>query len=348
MQTWIITGGAGFIGSNFVRLARARTSARLVVFDKLTYAGHLESLEGVDRRRPRALRARRHRLARRRRGGCSPRPRPPRWSTSPPRATSIARSTARGEFVRTNINGTFELLEAARALLHGATDDARRAFRFLHVSTDEVYGSLGPTGFFTETTPYAPNSPYSASKAAADHLVRAYHETFGVPVLLTNCSNNYGPYQFPEKLVPLMILNALDGKPLPIYGQGQNIRDWLHVEDHCTAILRVLEAGVPGEKYNVGGNSERTNLEVVARALRRAGGGGARRRRTRRWSPPGEASYLDLKTFVPDRPGHDLRYAIDASKDRARARRQRRPTRSPRAWPPRCGGTSTTRAGARR
>ena len=181
------------------------------------------------------------------------------------------------------------------------------------MSTDEVYGSLGPTGFFTETTPYAPNSPYSASKAAADHLVRAYHETFGVPVLLTNCSNNYGPYQFPEKLVPLMILNALDGKPLPIYGNGQNIRDWLHVEDHCAAILRVLEAGVPGEKYNVGGNSERTNLQVV-QALCDALEAASPAASNPALVAKGLASYADLKTFVADRPGHDLRYAIDASK----------------------------------
>ena len=218
-----------------------------------------------------------------------------------------------GEFVRTNIVGTFELLEAARALLHGADEARRAAFRFLHVSTDEVYGSLGPAGFFTETTPYAPNSPYSASKAAADHLVRAYHETYGVPALLTNCSNNYGPYQFPEKLMPLMILNALDGKPLPIYGNGQNIRDWLHVEDHCAAILRVLEAGVPGEKYNVGGNSERTNLQVV-QALCDALETAAPAAANPALGAKGIAGYAELKTFVADRPGHDRRYAIDASK----------------------------------
>jgi dTDP-glucose 4,6-dehydratase len=218
-----------------------------------------------------------------------------------------------GEFVRTNINGTFELLEAARAQLQRASEAERRDFRFLHVSTDEVYGSLGPTGYFTETTPYAPNSPYSASKASADHLVRAYHETYGVPALLTNCSNNYGPYQFPEKLVPLMILNALEGKPLPIYGKGENIRDWLHVEDHCAAILRVLDAGIPGQKYNVGGNSERTNLQMVdaiCDALEQA----APSRSNAQLQAQGVASYHALKTFVTDRPGHDMRYAIDGSK----------------------------------
>jgi dTDP-glucose 4,6-dehydratase len=312
MQTWIITGGAGFIGSNFVRHARTATAARLVVFDKLTYAGHLESLDGViDGDRVRFVR-----------GDIASRDdvRALFAEVAPTAVVNFAAEShvdrsidGPGEFVRTNINGTFELLEATRALLHGADDARRAAFRFLHVSTDEVYGSLGPTGFFTETTPYAPNSPYSASKAAADHLVRAYHETFGVPVLLTNCSNNYGPYQFPEKLVPLMILNALDGKPLPIYGNGQNIRDWLHVEDHCAAILRVLEAGVPGEKYNVGGNSERTNLQVVQAlcdALEAAAPAAANPALVAR----GIASYADLKTFVADRPGHDLRYAIDASK----------------------------------
>jgi dTDP-glucose 4,6-dehydratase len=220
-----------------------------------------------------------------------------------------------GEFVRTNINGAFELLDAARALLAGADDAQRARFRFLHVSTDEVYGTLGDSGFFTEETPYAPNSPYSASKAAADHLVRAYHETYGVPTLLTNCSNNYGPYQFPEKLIPLMILNALDGKDLPIYGDGGNVRDWLHVQDHCDAILAVLDRGTPGGRYNVGGNSERTNLQVVdalcaaLEAERPASANAALRAR-------GLASYAQLKTFVRDRPGHDRRYAIDASKIR--------------------------------
>jgi dTDP-glucose 4,6-dehydratase len=218
-----------------------------------------------------------------------------------------------GDFVRTNINGTFELLEASRAHLLAGDDHLRARFRFLHVSTDEVYGSLGPTGAFTETTPYSPNSPYSATKASADHLVRAYHETYGLPTLLTNCSNNYGPYQFPEKLVPLMVMNALDGKPLPIYGDGSNRRDWLHVNDHCDAILRVIAAGVPGEKYNVGGNAERTNLDMVealCAALELVAPAAA----NPRLQAAGAVRYQDLKVFVKDRPGHDQRYAIDGSK----------------------------------
>jgi len=210
-----------------------------------------------------------------------------------------------GAFVRTNVVGTYELLEASRA-------HAGEGFRFLHVSTDEVYGTLGPDGLFTETTPYAPNSPYAASKAGADHLVRAWGETYRLPVLITNCSNNYGPYQFPEKLVPLMILNALEGKPLPIYGDGGNVRDWLYVEDHCEGILLVLEKGRPGGKYNIGGGNERTNLQVVdalcaaLEAERPAAANAALAAR-------GLRSYEELKTFVADRPGHDRRYAIDAS-----------------------------------
>jgi len=206
-------------------------------------------------------------------------------------------------FVETNVVGTFVLLEAARQMRESA--DERRDFRFIHVSTDEVYGTLGPTGMFSEETPYAPNSPYAASKASADHLVRSYFHTYGLPAIITNCSNNYGPYQFPEKLIPLMILNALDGRPLPIYGDGGNVRDWLHVEDHCAGLLTVLQRGRPGEKYNIGGGNERTNLEVVDRLcdaldeLR-----------------PQASSYRRLKTFVADRPGHDRRYAIDAAKIR--------------------------------
>jgi len=208
-------------------------------------------------------------------------------------------------FVQTNIVGTFVLLEAARRMIESAGADAQRDFRFLHVSTDEVYGTLGSTGTFSEETPYAPNSPYAASKASADHLVRSYFHTYGLPAIMTNCSNNYGPYQFPEKLIPLTILNALDGRPLPIYGDGGNVRDWLHVEDHCAGLMTVLQTGRPGEKYNIGGGSERTNIEVVDRLcdaldeLR-----------------PQLSSYRRLKTFVPDRPGHDRRYAIDAAKVR--------------------------------
>jgi dTDP-glucose 4,6-dehydratase len=216
-------------------------------------------------------------------------------------------------FIDTNIVGTFVLLEAALTLLRSLTADERRRFRFLHVSTDEVYGSLGEEGLFSEETPYAPNSPYAASKAAADHLVRAYCHTYDLPTLITNCSNNYGPYQFPEKLMPLMILNALDGRPLPIYGDGGNVRDWLHVDDHCAGVLRVLEQGKVGEKYNIGGSSERTNLQVIdtlCAALEEivpAAGNPLVRER---------GSYTALKTFVADRPGHDRRYAIDASRIR--------------------------------
>ena len=215
-------------------------------------------------------------------------------------------------FIDTNIVGTFVLLEAARAFTAGLPPAARGAFRFLHVSTDEVYGTLGPSGLFSETTPYAPNSPYAASKAAADHLVRASFHTYGLPVLITNCSNNYGPYQFPEKLIPLMLLNAFEARPLPIYGDGGHIRDWLHVEDHCAGILLVLAKGRPGEKYNIGGGNERTNLEIVdricsaAEALRPAASNPVLKGK----------QYRDLKTFVADRPGHDRRYAIDATKIR--------------------------------
>jgi dTDP-glucose 4,6-dehydratase len=312
VHTWIVTGGAGFIGSNFVRRAHTLGVARLVVFDKLTYAGHLESLDGlIDGDRVRFVQ-----------GDIAERA-DVRAVFETARPDAIVNFAAEshvdrsidgpGEFVRTNITGTFELLEASRAWLAAAGDASRQAFRFLHVSTDEVYGSLGPEGAFTEGTPYAPNSPYSASKAAADHLVRAYHETYGLPTLLTNCSNNYGPYQFPEKLVPLMLVNALDGKRLPIYGDGQNRRDWLHVEDHCDAILRVLAAGVPGGKYNVGGNAERTNMQMVdalCDALEQLAPAAA----NAKLQAAGVARYHDLKTFVADRPGHDRRYAIDASK----------------------------------
>jgi dTDP-glucose 4,6-dehydratase len=214
-------------------------------------------------------------------------------------------------FVETNIVGTFVLLETARAFVESLSTDERGQFRFLHVSTDEVYGTLGADGLFSETTPYAPNSPYAASKASADHLVRAYFHTYRLPVVITNCSNNYGPYQFPEKLIPLMILNALEGRPLPIYGDGGNIRDWLHVEDHCAGLMMVLDRGRLGEKYNVGGGNERTNLQIIDRlcdtleALRPAA-----------LNPPvaKAGGYRALKTFVKDRPGHDRRYAIDASK----------------------------------
>jgi dTDP-glucose 4,6-dehydratase len=220
-------------------------------------------------------------------------------------------------FIDTNIVGTFVLLDVARQFVSGACDaDARERFRFLHVSTDEVYGTLGASGQFNEDTPYAPNSPYAASKASADHLVRAYGHTYGLSVLITNCSNNYGPYQFPEKLIPLMILNAIVGRPLPIYGDGGNVRDWLHVEDHCAGLLLVLDGGRAGEKYNVGGGNERTNLEIVdglcdvLDELRPVASNPALR------AMAGATSYRALKTRVPDRPGHDRRYAIDAARIR--------------------------------
>jgi dTDP-glucose 4,6-dehydratase len=304
MATLLITGGAGFIGSNLVHYALAHTTDRIVVVDKLTYAGSLLNLEAATKD-PRVAFVRadiadRDAMAR-------------VFADHRPDAvlnlaaeTHVDRSIdGPRPFIETNIVGTFTLLEAARTHVEALPQTARAAFRFLHVSTDEVYGSLGPDGLFDEETPYAPNSPYAASKASADHLVRAHAHTYGLPVLITNCSNNYGPFQFPEKLIPLMILNAVDGRPLPIYGDGGNVRDWLHVEDHCAGLLLVLAKGRVGEKYNVGGGNERTNLEIVdlicdaVDALRRE-----------------PTSRRALKTFVPDRPGHDRRYAIDASKVR--------------------------------
>jgi dTDP-glucose 4,6-dehydratase len=312
LDTIVVTGGAGFIGATFVRHALAHSEARVVVFDKLTYAGNLESLAEVakspryafvqgdiaDREAVRALlRAQR-----------------PAAVVNFAAETHVDRSIDDpASFVRTNVTGAFELLEAARVQLREQPQDG---FRFLHVSTDEVYGTLGATGAFSEATPYAPNSPYAASKAGADHLVRAYHETFGLPVLLTNCSNNYGPFQFPEKLIPLMILNAVEGKKLPIYGDGGNVRDWLYVDDHCEGILLTLRKGAPGAKYNIGGGNERTNLQVVD-ALCAALDAELPAAKNPALASAGMRSYAELKTFVPDRPGHDRRYAIDASKIRA-------------------------------
>jgi dTDP-glucose 4,6-dehydratase len=313
VETIVVTGGAGFIGSNFVRHALARTDARVVVLDKLTYAGNLESLADVashpryvfvqadiaDREAVRALF----------------RDRRPSAIVNFAAETHVDRSIDDpASFVRTNVTGTFELLEASRLFLR-ENPDAASSLRFLHVSTDEVYGTLGAAGAFSETTPYAPNSPYAASKAGADHLVRAYHETYRLPVLLTNCSNNYGPYQFPEKLIPLMILNAVEGKNLPIYGDGGNVRDWLYVEDHCEGILLALRKGAPGGKYNIGGGNERTNLQVVD-ALCAALEAELPAAKNPALAARGLGSYAGLKTFVADRPGHDRRYAIDASKIR--------------------------------
>ena len=314
MGTLIVTGGAGFIGSNFVRHALAETEDRVVVFDRLTYAGNRESLADVWTH-PRFAFVRGD-IADREAVRILFRETRPTGVVNFAAETHVDRSIDDpASFVRTNVMGAFELLEAARLFLTEQGRATRDAFRFLHVSTDEVYGTLGPTGLFAEDTPYAPNSPYAASKAGADHLVRAYHETYGLPALVTNCSNNYGPYQFPEKLIPLMILNTLEGKPLPIYGDGGNVRDWLFVEDHCAGVLLVLRGGRVGEKYNIGGQNERTNLEVVDRLC-----AALERERPAAQNPTlrarGIARYEDLKTFVKDRPGHDRRYAIDATRIR--------------------------------
>jgi len=300
----LVTGGAGFIGSNFIRLALAEAEVQIINLDKLTYAGNLDSLTDVETNSRYTfihgdigdtplvdqLLAKYH----------------PDQIVHFAAESHVDRSIdGPAAFIETNINGTFSLLEAARKYYHGLDTGSKATFRFLHISTDEVYGSLGSTGFFTEQTPYAPNSPYSASKASSDHLVRAYHHTYGLPILITNCSNNYGPYQFPEKLIPLMILNALEGKPLPIYGTGENIRDWLYVDDHCRGILTVLKKGVVGEKYNIGGHNEKTNIEIVRTICDILDA---------KQPKPNGQSYRDQITYVKDRPGHDLRYAIDAAK----------------------------------
>ena len=302
----LVTGGAGFVGSNFVLSTVAQAGEPVVNLDKLTYAGSLRNLDALhgdarhtfvqgdicDRALLRKL-LEHHR---------------PRAIVHLAAESHVDRSIeGPAEFVQTNVVGTFSLLEEARTYWLQLAAPERAAFRFLHVSTDEVYGSLGPGDpAFTEETPYAPNSPYSASKASSDHLVRAYHHTYGMPTLITNCSNNYGPHQFPEKLIPLMIHHALAGKPLPVYGDGLNVRDWLYVEDHCTALCEVLARGRPGDVYNVGGGAEMTNIDLVRtlcalldEAKPRTGG-----------------SYESLITFVKDRPGHDRRYAIDSGKIR--------------------------------
>ena len=306
-MTILVAGGAGFIGANFVLDWLAQADEPVINLDKLTYAGNLEnlaSLEGDARHRfvhgdigDSALVAR-------------------LLSEHQPRAilnfaaeSHVDRSIHGPEdFIETNIVGTFRLLEAVRAYWKGLEPEAQQAFRFLHVSTDEVYGSLGKDEpAFSERHQYEPNSPYSASKAASDHLVRAYHHTYGLPVLTTNCSNNYGPFHFPEKLIPLVILNALDGKPLPVYGDGSQIRDWLFVEDHARALFKVVSEGKVGETYNIGGHNEQKNIDVVRSICGLLDELAPQR-------PDGVAHYADLITFVTDRPGHDLRYAIDASK----------------------------------
>jgi dTDP-glucose 4,6-dehydratase len=300
----LVTGGAGFIGANFILDWLALNDEPVVNLDKLTYAGNLRSLA------PLAKDAR-HRFVRGDIGDAAllgellTRHRP-RAVVNFAAETHVDRSI-RGPaaFIETNVTGTFTLLESVREWWSALPDAERAAFRFLHVSTDEVYGSLGPADpAFSEATPFAPNSPYAASKAASDHLVRAYHHTYGLPTLTTNCSNNYGPLQFPEKLIPLMIVNALAGKPLPVYGDGRNVRDWLYVRDHCSAIRTVLEHGAAGATYNVGGNAERANIDVVRTLCRLVD--------ERR---PGLDCARQI-TFVTDRLGHDRRYAIDASKIR--------------------------------
>lgn len=315
MQTIIVTGGAGFIGANFVRYALKQSAARLVIVDKLTYAGNLASLEeAFGDSRVRFVKAD---IAVKDAMEAIFQEFQPDAVVNFAAESHVDRSIDDpSPFIETNIAGTFVLLELARKHTAKLGDEARRAFRFLHVSTDEVYGSLGETGLFSETTPYAPNSPYAASKASADHLVRAWHETFGLPTIITNCSNNYGPLQFPEKLIPLMLLNAMDGKPLPIYGDGGNIRDWLYVEDHCSGILLALQNGQPGGKYNIGGGNERTNLQIVDRICDEVERIMPAAENTA-LKAQGKTSYQNLKKFVADRPGHDKRYAIDAGKIRA-------------------------------
>ncbi|KJS34643.1 MAG: dTDP-glucose 4,6-dehydratase [Hyphomonas sp. BRH_c22] len=298
----IVTGGAGFIGSAVVRYLAGATDASVTVIDKLTYAANLESLRSVSS-------SPRYKLIQQ--DICNADAMRDIFASEQPdhvlhlaAESHVDRSISGSRaFVETNIMGTYNLLEAARAYYDSLDADRRSAFRFLHVSTDEVYGSLGPEGLFVETTAYDPSSPYSASKAASDHLVKAWHRTYGLPLIVSNCSNNYGPYHFPEKLIPLMILNGLDGKDLPVYGDGSNIRDWLHVEDHARALWLIVTHGRIGETYNVGGRNERTNLHVVETICDALDS-----------FVPTARSRRELIRFVQDRPGHDHRYAIDATK----------------------------------
>lgn len=300
----VVTGGAGFIGSNFVNQWVKTGQGKVVNVDKLTYAGNLENLADLANHPDHVF----VQLDIGDKAGIAQllKEHQPKAVINFAAESHVDRSIhAPGEFIQTNVVGTFNLLENVRAYWATLNDEDQNTFRFLHVSTDEVYGSLEKTDpAFKETNPYEPNSPYSASKAASDHLVRAYHHTYGLPVLTTNCSNNYGPYHFPEKLIPLVIHNALNGKSLPIYGDGSNVRDWLYVEDHCRAIQRVLTAGQLGETYNIGGWNEKTNLEVVHTLCDILD----------EEQPKASGSYRDQITFVTDRPGHDQRYAIDATK----------------------------------
>ncbi|MDX1386628.1 MAG: dTDP-glucose 4,6-dehydratase [bacterium] len=303
MKNLLLTGGAGFIGSNFIRylLEEQGFRGRIINLDKLTYAGNLESLRGIPEKFP-------HQYIFCQGDICDYTGLEEIFNLYEidsichfAAESHVDRSiTQAGQFIQTNIVGTFNLLELAKK-------NQKRIHRFHHVSTDEVFGSLGKEGLFTEDSPYQPNSPYSASKASSDHLVRAYHQTYGLPVTLSNCSNNYGPYQFPEKLIPLMILNAWEGKELPVYGDGQHVRDWLFVRDHCRALALILEQGVPGETYNVGGRSEKSNLHVVETLCDLL---------DRREALPDGQARRSLIRFVKDRPGHDRRYAIDDTKIR--------------------------------
>lgn len=299
---YLLTGAAGFIGSNLAHYLTANGHS-IVVYDKLTYAGNVNSLGSISPRQIRFVE------------GDICNIELVLQTIVENQINGIFHLAAESHvdrsidgpstFIETNINGTFSMLTAARKYYEMLNDEQRKDFRFLHVSTDEVYGSLGETGYFTEKTPYAPNSPYSASKAASDHIVRAWFHTYGLPVLTTNCSNNYGPRQFPEKLIPLVIHNALEGKDLPVYGDGKNVRDWLYVEDHCRALYTVMQHGVPGETYNIGGSCERQNIEIVKTVCEILD----------ELCPKQDGtSYKTQITFVRDRPGHDRRYAIDASK----------------------------------
>jgi dTDP-glucose 4,6-dehydratase len=302
----LVTGGAGFIGSALVRRLIEHTDHEVLVYDKLTYAGVLSSLEPA---------ASSNRYSFVQADICDAeavskalREFKPDVVAHLAAESHVDRSIdGPGAFIQTNMVGTFVMLNQALGYWRELNEDAKSAFRFHHISTDEVFGSLGEDGFFTETTPYDPRSPYSASKAGSDHLVRAWGHTYGLPVLVTNCSNNYGPYHFPEKLIPLIIIRALNGEPLPIYGDGLNVRDWLFVDDHARALQAVFETGTPGETYNVGGNAERKNIEVVTAICSILD----------RLRPKAEGQYADQITYVTDRPGHDHRYAIDASKIRS-------------------------------
>lgn len=304
VSTILITGGAGFIGSNLVHHCLAQHDFTLINLDKLTYAGNPESLFPIQNH-PRHVFVKGDICKRELLKSLFEKYRP-RAIMHLAAESHVDRSIdGPGAFIQTNMVGTFQLLETARAYWTTRSDEKKRDFRFLHVSTDEVYGSLGKDGYFTEESRYQPSSPYSASKASSDHLVRAYYHTYGLPTLITNCSNNYGPRQFPEKLIPLMILNALEGHKLPVYGDGRNIRDWLYVEDHCRALLTVLAGGRPGETYNIGGNHEKSNLDVVQTLCGILD----------EMSPRADGiPYQEQIVFVKDRPGHDFRYAIDASK----------------------------------